>query len=105
MSCSFHFKLFGVYFYVSRVRLKRRRETERTSVRKQMKRLRWVLYREQDGCCGLCGKQFGMDVMEIHHKEPVSVRPELMLKKSNLVLLCPNCHRGVHRGERKVIDD
>lgn len=98
MSCSLHFKLFGLYFYVSRVRLKRRSERERVSVRRRLKRLRWVLYREQHGCCGLCGNRFGMDEMEIHHKEPVSVRPDLMLRKSNLVLLCPNCHRGVHRG-------
>lgn len=46
-------------------------------------------------CCALCG---GKDKLEVHHKRPFHLMPELELDPSNLITLCEankggvNCH-------------
>jgi 5-methylcytosine-specific restriction protein A len=50
---------------------------------------------EKNPCCAVCG---GTDKLEVHHRAPFHVHPELELDESNLVVLCEanpvfNCHR------------
>lgn len=93
------FKVFGLYFYVvSSIRMKRRRSVDE-KVRNRSKLLRKyknVLYGEQDGRCGECGRWFPPDSLEIHHIIGISENPNLMLAKRNLRLLCPECHKALH---------
>ena len=36
----------------------------------------------------------------VHHKLPVSERPDLLLAMDNLASMCRNCHEAVHKHER-----
>jgi 5-methylcytosine-specific restriction endonuclease McrA len=93
------FRLFGLYFYVSSIRMKRRRTIDE-KMRNQHKTLRkkkLLLYKQQDGCCEMCGRHFGTEALEIHHLVGVRENPGLALATSNLVLLCHECHVKVHR--------
>lgn len=94
-----HVKIGGVYIYVSSVRLKRRgwRDHLNRKYQRKLKRQKCRLYMEAGGCCMLCGREFGLDVLELHHIRPVSEAPELYARKSNLQLLCHDCHRRQHR--------
>lgn len=56
--------------------------------------------------CGVCGdnpkKVYGNDlgeILEIHHIEPLSEakRPKLYNPREDLIPLCPNCHRAIHK--------
>ena len=91
-------KIGRVRIYVTTYRMKRRPKLDdtRRNVRHRLLRKRAALYRRQEGRCGCCGGEFREDEMEVHHVLGVSDRPDLLCRKSNLVLLCPSCHRKEH---------
>lgn len=93
------FRLFGLYFYVSSVRMKRRRTIDEKMRNKRNRLLRKKprLYKHQDGRCMFCGCRFDMGELEIHHLVGVSENASLALRMSNMVLLCHECHVKVHR--------
>lgn len=95
------FKLFGLYFYISNIRMKRRRtvDEQRRNQRNALKKRKVWLYRKQAGCCFDCGRHFPPTALEIHHIVGVSENPGLMLQMKNLVLLCHDCHQKVHGQE------
>lgn len=54
--------------------------------------------------CEACGFDFGQiygdhgeDYIECHHRVPLHVSGEITTKLADLVLLCSNCHRMIHR--------
>lgn len=92
-------RLFGVFFYISNVRLRKR----------QLRDLRFTGYREnnyvtnkqkvyerQQHRCPHCGQQYPLDQMEAHHYLPVARYPEYQWSIRNIILLCNRCHREVH---------
>ena len=91
-------KLFGLYFYVSDRRMKRRRSIDEKlrNQHKTLKKRKLLLYKEQDGCCASCGKHYGTGSLEIHHLVGVRENPGLALVAKNMVLLCHECHVRVH---------
>lgn len=100
-----HFRLFGLYFYVSSVRMKRRRTTDEQmrNKHKALRKKKLLLYKQQCGCCELCGRHFGTESLEIHHLIGVKENPGLALSTKNMVLLCHECHVSVHRDPRDEI--
>jgi 5-methylcytosine-specific restriction endonuclease McrA len=63
--------------------------------------------------CDACGedmaKKYQIDLLEVHHIVPLSSenRPKIT-KLSDLALLCPSCHRAIHkimaRNDNQIID-
>jgi 5-methylcytosine-specific restriction endonuclease McrA len=49
---------------------------------------------ERNYICENCGWR-EPEIMEVHHRLPVSKYPELRDDKNNLQVLCPNCHRRI----------
>jgi len=58
---------------------------------------REYVFRRQGGTCAMCSET---QLLDLHHKVPVSQggtnHPD------NLILLCPNHHAMVHRGEKCI---
>ena len=57
---------------------------------------RKIKYMHKQGFCSICGYKEHPDILEVHH---------IIARKDggnddidNLILLCPNCHRKVHKG-------
>ncbi|WP_197277859.1 HNH endonuclease [Arthrobacter alpinus] len=57
--------------------------------------------------CNVCSFAFGsiygergFEYIEVHHVLPLHVSGEVQTKLSDLVMLCANCHRMIHRGKR-----
>ena len=61
-------------------------------------------------CCGMTfegvyGEAFGRDCIEIHHKKPLSMYDdadlglEIREALKNVIPVCPNCHRVIHRNK------
>jgi 5-methylcytosine-specific restriction endonuclease McrA len=63
---------------------------------RKLRRKKPALYRRQGGRCGVCGREVAKDELEIHHVVGVSAAPELAFSRKNLLLVCPECHRGLH---------
>lgn len=42
----------------------------------------------------------GSDYIEVHHVLPLHISGEVRTKLSDLVMLCANCHRMIHRGKQ-----
>ena len=52
--------------------------------------------------CNICGvrliDRYGVECIEAHHKTPISTYSSShMVGREDFVLLCPSCHRAVHR--------
>lgn len=66
-------------------------------------------FREEYGflACEVCGWRgedhygpLGSDLLEVHHTRPLSeMKRGEVTRVEDLMLLCPNCHRAVHRGD------
>jgi predicted HNH restriction endonuclease len=54
--------------------------------------------------CRICraapGAKFGVEVIEAHHVLPVSEAGIRVVKASDFILICPNCHSSIHAGAR-----
>lgn len=100
------FRLFGLYFYVSSIRMKRRRtiDEKMRNHQKTLRKKKLLLYKTQSGRCEMCGKHFGTEALEIHHLLGVSENPGLALALRNMVLLCHECHVDLHR-KRNSFDE
>ncbi len=60
--------------------------------------------------CEVCGFDFekvygelGSGYIEVHHKRPVSEGEHITDLNKDLVMLCSNCHRMIHRGRDHMI--
>lgn len=95
-------KIFGVYIYVSKYRLKRRDKLDklRSNKRGQLNRAKKRIYKKTGGVCSCCGETFPIDALSIHHIIPVSVKPRLIAKESNLQLMCEDCHVEYHKNNK-----
>ena len=57
------FRLFGLYFYVSSISMKRRRSIDEKlrNQRQALRKKKLLLYKAQGGCCEMCGGHFGTE--------------------------------------------
>ena len=94
-----------------------------TVVQKRSSELRKAaikVFSNKDGTinCAVCGAElsekygtYGKGFIEIHHKKPVcqygdeDVEKVLTAAISNLVPLCPNCHRMIHKATELSFED
>lgn len=99
-------KLFGIYFYVSNVGLKRRSRRDaifRGFTRDAIQRKKELLYERQQHRCPICGNEFEMEQMEYHHILPYGRFPELKTRITNGIVLCHRCHKEIHMNPWKNI--
>ena len=92
-----HFRIGILHFYVSSHRLKNPgRERLRQKVKHAIEAIKRKRYRQQAGCCEVCGQQLPRKKLEMHHIAPISKRPDLADKPSNLLMVCRACHMQLH---------
>lgn len=89
-------KFYGLHLYLTTCPMK---ERKRSSAKEKKNVLRLIRIRKINELCGceLCGKELDMRNSELHHIKPISLYPELKLDPENLMLLCHECHVGLHR--------
>ncbi len=93
------FKIGSIYIYITKQRMKKRGKRDNYTRNHRFallteKERRW---RKNGGCCEECGKKMAMHQLEMHHVIPVSERPDLITRKSNLKMLCHECHMKKHQ--------
>ena len=92
-------KIGHIYIYITRYRMKRCDKQD--DVRRKRSRVlhgaKKRLYRLLDGKCCECGRPFPIEEMQIHHVKPVSQYPKLITRRSNLKLMCAECHQKEHK--------
>jgi hypothetical protein len=89
----------GIYFYISNVRMKKRKRRDlkyQGFFKDHLIENKKKLYERQHHCCPHCGKEFDYEEMELHHILPVARYPELHLSIRNSIMLCNRCHKEVH---------
>jgi len=92
------FRFFGIYFTLSSCRVKMRLDHHNRSEKlaKDSRDMKGQMYAKQQGVCPMCGKQFPIQWMELHHVLPWARFPELRVKRKNQLLLCHDCHKEIH---------
>lgn len=89
-------RIFGIYFYISNCRLRKRARREMIINKHKIDEIRQKLY-ERQGCrCAMCGREQDMHIMELHHYLPVARFEDFAQSIRNQVLLCHDCHREIH---------
>ncbi len=100
-------KVFGLYFYVANIPLKRRSRRDFRcggSAKDIIDKNKAKLYERQGGRCAMCGEDVPKEKIELHHVLPVCRFPELKLSIRNSVLLCHSCHKEVHLNPYRSIE-
>ena len=54
--------------------------------------------------CQICGLR-DEEIMEVDHIRPKAIAPELYTEPTNLICICPNCHRRKTNRDIKIIID
>ena len=87
------------YIYITKCRMKRRGKLDdlRRNKRKLLNRAKERIYKKGGGVYSGCGKTFPIDALRIHHIIPVAVNPKLIVKESNIKLMCEACHVEFHK--------
>ena len=91
-------RFFGIYFTLSNCRTKMRHSHhDRThALGRNEREMKAYRYKQTGGVCPMCGKQFDIKFMELHHVLPWARFPELRGTKANHLLLCHDCHKEIH---------
>ena len=81
-----------------------RRERDRRLVEAKLNQVRAVLGRIQCEACGFTVDdtypELGCEICEVHHRRPLSeAAAPTNTTLDDLAVLCPNCHRAIHRTE------
>lgn len=88
--------LFGMIFTVSNTPMKFRPARDVNHKDKEAMKIKADLLLERGNRCELCGRKLNKDTCQMHHIKPVSVNPELRYDMGNMMLLCCDCHNGLH---------
>jgi len=91
------------------IRTHRRKERNRKVVEIAKKRFRKKYGKLFCECCGIeFGEMYsplGDDFIEAHHKQPLeSLKEEQETRPEDLTMVCPNCHRMIHRTDDCSVD-
>ena len=89
-------RLFGIYFTLSSCRVKMRQSDRSRKLAENERNMKGQMYDKQHGACIMCGEQFDIHQMELHHILPWCKFPTLRGARKNHMLLCHNCHKEIH---------
>ena len=95
---SLKIKMWHFYLYFSNCRMKKRsiRDDGARLKSKELHKKKVSLYEQQGQICPICKQQFEVEKMEVHHILPIARFPEMGGVKSNMLVLCHNCHKEIH---------
>ena len=82
----------------------RAQRTEIQNQRTLLRRMRNAIIKRDNFTCMLCGVKPLNYKFKVHHIFPFKEYPELRLKATNLVTLCPKCHCKAHNGNFNTIN-
>lgn len=99
-------RVLGLYVYVSTFRMKRRGINDKiySEAHNKLKAIKRGIWEANGGRCEGCGAERGIEELEIHHIIPRCERPDLLLERSNMELLCRRCYMAKHFVENKYDD-
>ena len=86
-------------FYVT-YRYRMRNPQTRDSIplaERQFAQIKKDLYVSCVGKCEMCGKKMRLGDIQMHHVLPFKQFPQYEYNKSNIMMLCNECHHGIHR--------
>lgn len=93
-----HLRIGPIHFYISSRRLKNPgRERIRQRAKHAIEAIKRQRYRQRGGCCEVCGQKYPRKRLEMHHIAPISERPDLVDKSTNLLMVCRACHMQLHK--------
>lgn len=94
----FKIKIWNFYLYFSNCLMKKRgiRDYGFELKHKELIKKKESIYKQQGKICPICKQPFEFEKMEAHHYLPISRFPELGGVKSNMIILCHQCHKEIH---------
>lgn len=100
----FMIKMWKLHIYVVGHSMRERKRNEREKQKNRLRSIRLKKLHEGNGC-ELCGKHLTQQTSELHHIKPLALYPQLKYVPDNLMLLCHDCHVGLHKEvERKAYE-
>lgn len=88
--------IFGMIFTISNTPMKFRSVRDVQNIDEKAKKVKLELLLDRGNVCELCGTKLDKSNFQTHHIKPISIHPELRYDKENMMLLCRECHSGLH---------
>ena len=92
----FMIKLWKLHIYFANAPLRPRKRNDREKQKNKLRTIRLRKLHEGKGC-ELCGKYLTAQTSELHHIKPIALYPKLKYNPDNIMLLCHDCHVGLHK--------
>lgn len=89
--------IFGFFFTISNTQLKFRSQNNYNRCDERNVRMKMNLLKERGNRCEICSRDFTDTAIELHHIKSQSQYPDLRYVPSNIMLLCHDCHAGLHK--------
>lgn len=61
------------------------------------RKLKIMLLAQRGNKCESCGHGGNEKSLELHHIKPIAERPDLAKSPDNIMLLCNECHKVIHK--------
>ena len=91
------FNLFRLYFTLSNTPVRFRSRQDKFLSQNDRRNIKLGLMTRRGNGCELCGRKGDEASIELHHIKPIMTHPELAKADDNIMLLCHECHVGIHR--------
>ena len=89
--------LFKLYFTLSNTPLRFKSRQDVIINIDGRRKLKVLLLARRGNKCESCGIGGDEKFLELHHIKPISIRPDLAKSPENVMLLCPDCHKAIHK--------
>ena len=63
----------------------------------ERQKLKLMLLTQRGNKCESCGRKGDEKTLELHHIKPIVERPDLAKDPENVILLCTECHKDIHK--------
>jgi len=70
---------------------------------KLWRRFRKMVLERDNYTCQNCGKTNKETILQIHHIKPVKDYPNLFYTLNNVITLCVNCHKNIHKKDNNSL--
>ena len=97
--------LFKLYFTLSNTPVRFKSRQDAFIGQDSRRKLKIMLLARRGNKCESCGRQGDERTLELHHIKPIVERPDLAKDPDNIMLICTECHKQIHKELSKKNDN
>ena len=93
----FEINIFRLLLTLSNTPVRFRSRQDKHLSQNERRKMKLTLMAHRGNVCELCGRMGDEVFLELHHIKPIMKHPELARSLDNIMLVCHECHKGIHK--------